>query len=294
MRTMTALIRREFLEHRGAFLYAPATILLLVTLAFGTALLFNKVRIPYEIGATSALKFFEFGFLGMGTLWFLYLTVTLFFYYADAFSADRRNNSMYFWKSMPVSDLTVLSSKMLAGMTLLPALIFAALIASGILLYGLTGLAVVMMPRLEIPGAPEVLFSSLQLGLYALVYLVLALLWYAPFYAWVGALSTVFRRWSVPLAFLIPGMLGLVENLFFYDAGPRAGYILSFLRWRLEFGPDHGNFETEVLAALSTDTGAMLQSLLASIDWAQMTGGLIFTALAVYAASEYRRRVIST
>lgn len=294
MKTMTALIKREYLEHRGAFLYAPATILSLVTLALAAALLFNKVRIPYEIGANSALKFFEVGFLGMGALWFLYLTVALFFYYADAFSADRRNNSMLFWKSMPVSDFTVLSSKMLAGLTLLPGLIFGALVASGILLYGLTGLAVVMMPGLEVPGALEVLGSSLQLGYYALVYVVLALLWYAPFYAWVGALSTVFRRWSIPLAFLIPGMLGLVENLFFYDAGPRAGYILNFLRWRLEFGPAHDNMEMELLTALSADTGVMLQSLLASIDWMQLAGGLIFAALAVLAASEYRRRVVST
>lgn len=294
MKTMTALIKREYLEHRGAFLYAPATILSLVTLALTAALLFNKVRVPYEIGATSALKFFEVGFLGMAALWSLYLMVALFFYYADAFSADRRNNAMLFWKSMPVSDFTVLSSKMLAGMTLLPALIFAALIASGILLYGLTGLAVVMMPGLEVPGALEVLTSSLQLGFYALVHLVLALLWYAPFFAWVGVLSTVFRRWSIPLAFLIPGMLGLVENLFFYGAGPRGGYILSFLRRRLEFGPDRDNMEMELLRALSANPQAMLQSLLASIDWAQLAGGVIFAALAVYLASEYRRRVIST
>lgn len=294
MKTMTALIKREYLEHRGAFLYAPATILLLVTLALGTALLVKKARVPYEIGATSALKFFEVGFLGMGALWFVYLTVALFFYYADAFSADRRNNSMLFWKSMPVSDFTVLSSKMLAGMTLLPGLIFGALVASGLLLYGLTGLAVVMMPGLEVPGVLEVVSSSLQLGLYALVYLVLALLWYAPFYAWVGALSTVFRRWSIPLAFLIPGLLGLVENLFFYDEGPRGGYILGFLRQRLEFGPNRDSMELELLRAFSADSGAMLQSLLASIDWMQLAGGLIVAALAVYAASEYRRRVVST
>lgn len=293
MTTMLALIRREYLEHRGAFLYAPVTVLLLVTLALGTAVLTGDARLPYEIGATSALRFFEFGFLTMGALWFVYLTVALFFYYADAFSADRRNNAMLFWKSMPVSDFTVLSSKMLAGLTLLPGLIFLALMASGILLYGLTGLAVVTMPRLEVPGIGEVLFSSLQLGLYALVYLVLALLWYAPFYAWVGALSTVFGRWSMPLAFLVPGMLGLVENLFFYETGPRGGYILGFLRWRLQFGPGD-EVELQLIAALTSDVGAMLQALLASIDWPQLAGGLIFAALAVLAASEYRRRVILT
>ena len=62
----------------------------------------------------------------MGVLWFVYLMVALFFYFADAFNADRRNNAMLFWKSMPQSDFKMLMSKMLAGMTILPALIFCA------------------------------------------------------------------------------------------------------------------------------------------------------------------------
>ena len=41
-------------------------------------------------------------------LWLAYLAVALFFYFGDAFSADRRNNAMLFWKSMPVSDLKIL------------------------------------------------------------------------------------------------------------------------------------------------------------------------------------------
>ena len=78
---------------------------------------------------------FEVGFLGMGALWFVYLMAALFFYYADAFNADRRNNAMFFWKSMPLSDFKILSSKMLAGLTIFPALIFGWLrIRSGSLL----------------------------------------------------------------------------------------------------------------------------------------------------------------
>lgn len=294
MSSMTALIRREYLEHRGAFLYAPVVLLAIFTLAIASALGFNKLRLPVEVGVPSALKFYEVGFAFLAALWFLYLMVALFFYFADAFSADRRNNAMFFWKSMPISDFQVLSSKMLAGMTIFPAMIFLAVLATGVVLYFQTMLAIVVMPRLAVPGVLDVVWSSLQIGLFALVYLALALLWYAPFFAWVGALSTVFRRWSIPLAFLIPGLIGLMENLFFADVGPKAGYFLNFLRQRADFGLDRGDIQAAFLRAGPVDVASLIAAFLADIDWPQLAGGLIFAALAVYAASEYRRRVIST
>lgn len=294
MKSMIALIKREYLEHRGAFLYAPIGLLAIFTLAIASALAFNKVRLPYEVGIPSALKFYELAFAFAGGLWFVYLMVALFFYYADAFSADRRNNAMFFWKSMPVTDFKVLSSKMLAGMTVFPALIFIALLATGMVLYFHTMLALVVMPRLVVPGILDVIWSSLRIGFFALVYVALALLWYAPFYAWVGALSTVFRRWSIPLALLVPGLIGLLENLFFADAGPGAGHFLGFLRQRADFSLDRRDIQAAFMSDQPVDIGILLNSLVGGIDWVQLAGGLIFAALAVYAASEYRRRVIST
>ncbi len=294
MKAMVALIKREYLEHRGAFLYAPLGLLAIFTLAVASALVLNKIRLPYEVGVPSALKLYELGLAFSAALWFVYLMVTLFFYYADAFSADRRNNAMFFWKSMPVSDFKVLSSKMLAGMTIFPALIFLAVLATGVVLYLHTMLALVVMPRLAVPGVFEVIATSFRLGLFILVYMGLAVLWYAPFFAWVGALSTVFRRWSIPLAFLIPGLVGLLEKLFLPDNGPGAGYFLSFVRQRADFSLDQGDLEAAFVSGAPADIGLLLQSLLTRIDWPQMAAGLIFAALAVYAASEYRRRVIST
>lgn len=294
MKSMVALIKREYLEHRGAFLYAPLGLLAIFTLAIASALALNKVRLPYEVGVPSALKFYELAFGFTAGLWFVYLMVALFFYYADAFSADRRNNAMFFWKSMPLTDFKVLSSKMLAGLTIFPALIFLAVLATGVVLYFDTMLALMVMPRLVVPGVLEVLASSLRIGLFALVYLALALLWYAPFFAWVGVLSTIFRRWSIPLAFLIPGLIGLLENLFFADAGPKAGYFLNFLQQRADFSLDRHDLMAAFLSDKPADIGILLNGLLTGIDWPQLAAGLIFAALAVYLASEYRRRVIST
>lgn len=305
MKSMLAMIHREYLEHRGAFLYAPAVLLVLFTLAMATALVTNKVRLPFDVDTETATEFFEVAFLGMGMLWFVYLMVALFFYYSDAFSADRRNNAMLFWKSMPLSDFTVLGSKMLAGLTILPGLIFAAMVVTGLVLYGLTGLAVTVLPGLVVPGIPEMLVSMGAVGSVALLHIALALLWYAPFFAWVGALSTVVGRWSIPLAFLVPGLVVVVENLFFTGlggiignvlfptTGPRGGYVLDFLRWRSSFGPSHSDdFKALFTEDRAIDAGKLASDLIASIDWVQMGGGVAVAVILVWLASEYRRRVI--
>jgi ABC-2 type transport system permease protein len=307
MKSMLAMIHREYLEHRGAFLYAPLVLLGLFTLAMVAALVFNKIRIPFDVDTETALEFYEVAFLGMGVLWFMYLMVALFFYFADAFNADRRNNAMLFWKSMPLSDFEVLGAKMLAGLTILPGLVFLALVVTGIVLYGLTGLAVTALPRLVVPGIAETTLSLVQVGGLAFLHLALALLWYAPFFAWVGALSTVVGRWSIPLAFLIPGLAILVENMFFrgfaglfgnllFPAdGPRGGYVLDYLKQRASFGPDDaGRFESMFTEDRAIDVGQLATELLASIDWTQMAIGIAAAAILVFLASEYRRRVVVT
>lgn len=310
MKTMVALIRREFLEHRGAFLYAPAMLLVLFALIMASALGFNRWRPELDVASPTALKFFELAFLAAGALWATYLMFALFFYFADAFNADRRGNSMLFWKSMPVSDFTILGSKMLAGLTIFPLVIFGVILATGIVLYAFSTIAAITLPGLAVPNLFEVVGSATQIGVFALVFVALALLWYAPFFAWVGALSTVVGRWSIPLAFLLPGLAVLAENLIFRGAARiigdfllpgdarRGGYVLSFLKERTEFG---GGSDSDLLEDRFRDwfgSGEpfaalpFVQDLLADIDWTQMGAGLIFTVVLVYLASEYRRRVI--
>lgn len=292
MKSMIALIQREYLEHRGAFLYAPVVILGLLTLVLVGALGMERLRVPAAV-ATNSARLFELGFLAMAALWFVYLMASLFFYFADAFNADRRNNSMLFWKSMPASDFKILSSKMLAGFTIFPALIFVAMLVGGIIAYAMTLAAAMRVPGMTGPDLGVLFGSAGQVALFSLVYIMLALLWYAPFFAWVGSLSTLVGRWSIPLAFLIPGMLGVFENLI-HDGGPRGGYILDYLRDRLDFGLNDESFEHELLSGQPFDAVVRIADLLVSIDWTQMVGGLLVATFLVYVASEYRRRMIIT
>ena len=293
MKAITALIRREYLEHRGAFLYAPLVILGLFALVMVSAIGFDKVGPRDFPMSVSSIKLFEMAYLFTSALWFAYLLITLFFYFADAFNADRRNNAMLFWKSMPVSDFKVLGSKMLAGGTIFPALIMGAIVVGMLIATGISTIAVLKVPLPSLPDIGALLSAGAQVLLFDLGFILLGLLWYAPFFAWVGLLSTLAGRWSIPLAFLVPAVAGLFENTILDLNGPRGGYIAGYLRSRIEFIRHDGMFEAQLFSPKPFDAVSQLASVLAGIDWTQMIGGLVVATLLVWLASEYRRRMIA-
>jgi ABC-2 type transport system permease protein len=293
IRSWAALLNREYLEHRMAFLYFPLGILVLLTLAAASGLLFNhtQIRLPMIVAAVPMLKVFEFGYLILAALWLAYLAVALFFYFGDAFAADRRNNAMFFWKSMPVTDLKVLSSKLFAGVLLFPLILFAVSLVSGLLNVLVVNLSGLVLPDLLLPSPIDMLASFVQISIFAFVYFALTLLWFVPFLAWVGGLSAVFGRWSLVLAFLIPGLLVVIENIALYGYGPRGGYVWAYLSKRLQFGLDEHDFTAMALQVIKPfSAGEYIGRLVSHIDWTNMAVGLVFAGAVIWLASEYRRR----
>ena len=96
LRSWRALVVREYLEHRIPFLYFPLGILGLFVLSAASGLSLNRFRFAHQFEFGSALKLFELGYLILIALWLAYTAIALFFYFGDAFSADRRNNAMFF------------------------------------------------------------------------------------------------------------------------------------------------------------------------------------------------------
>lgn len=293
MRPYIALIRRELLEHRGAFLYAPA---MLVAALFVVAFLginFGEPSVPPEHRASlTGVRLYQLALGGIFFAWSVYLMIALFFYYADSFSADRRNNSLLFWKSMPQSDFKVLSSKALAGVTVFPALIFCFAMITGALVYLFGFIVAARLPFLPLIWPADMLSNWIQAGVAGAVFFILNILWFAPFLAWVAALSTLVQRWSIPLAFLIPGAVVLAERLTTIGHPDSARPIASYLRHRFRgfmegVHPAELVFGSDGLSPLS-----LIGMMLARIDWLQMALGLVVAVLLVYLASEYRRRRI--
>jgi ABC-2 type transport system permease protein len=293
LKSWRALFVREYLEHRIAFFWFPLGIVALLALSGISALSLNRLKSIDGFVMPDALKVFELGYLVLLALWLAYLCIALFFYYGDAFAADRRNNTMFFWKSMPVSDLKILASKYFAGSAVFPAIIFGIAMVTGLMFYLLVNVGSYVLPGFALLSPIEALGSFIQVSLFGVVYFALALLWFAPFLAWVGGLSTVFGRWSLPLAFVIPGLLAVIENVALFGYGPRFGYIWNYLGYRFQFGFDDSDYTLMIFDSRPFNAGTFISRLVADIDWAQMGIGLVFATAIIWLASEYRRRRIA-
>ncbi len=293
MRSWWALLKREYLEHRAPFLYVPLGIVVLLVVSVVGSFAARRIQVLAGVVTPDALKIFELGYFLLLGLWFAYLVVTLFFYFGDAFAADRRNNAMFFWKSMPVSDLKMVLSKMLAGTFLFPLMILIVAAVTGLVFYAIVNVAPALIPGLFTPEPYVTLQSFGQITIFAAVYLFFAVLWYAPFMAWVGGLSTIFGRWSLPLTFVIPGLISVVENLVFFGQGPRGGYVWNYVTNRWQFGLPSAAYLAVVTEPTPFGAPTFIDLLVRHIDWLPMTEGLVFAAVILYLASEYRRRRIN-
>jgi ABC-2 type transport system permease protein len=293
MKAFAALVHRELIEHRGAFLMAP---LILVAVMFVPTLIsFATGRVDGRftgfLFAAAPMRVYEFGFLAFAMAWCLYLIGVLFFYCADGFSADKRNNAMLFWKSMPVSDFKMLMAKLTATLTILPAMIYGVALLSALLLFAIAFVSSSFSGGGGLGVLGNVAMVYLQVAASLLMVLVIGLLWYLPFTALVGAMATVVGRWAIPLALLVPGLIAVVEWVVLGGLSPAHTHVWRYLSYRADFQVSQGYIERWFETDAPFSFTAFASDLLARTDWVQIGLGAVFALVAIYFASEYRRRV---
>lgn len=133
------------------------------------------------------------------------------FYCLDALGGERRDRSILFWKSMPVSDLTTVLSKAFIPLVALPFVTFAVLTAVLGAMMLLSAGALVAQGRPVVLLWEELRLVRMTMGLlYALVAMVL---WHAPVYAFLLLVSGWARRTAALWALLPLLALGALEKL---------------------------------------------------------------------------------
>jgi ABC-2 type transport system permease protein len=151
-------------------------------------------------------------------------------YSLDALYGERRDRSILFWKSLPVSDLITVLSKFAVPILILPLLSFVITLATQFLMLVLSS-AILAGSGVSIATLWSHL-SFIQVSLVILYHLITVHgLWYAPLYAWLFLISAWAPRapfiWAVLPPFVILG----VEKIAF-----NTSHLLSFLQERL-LGP---------------------------------------------------------
>ncbi len=258
-RRMYWSVRRELWEHRSIYI-APLAAAAVSLLGFLTGLTLSArhrhepLDTPYEFAAV----------LIMGTGFLVGI-----FYSLDALYGERRDRSILFWKSLPVSDLTTVLSKFIIPLIILPLLSFAiAAVTQFVMLLLSSGLGV------GIPGARMSFFHMSLMLLYHI--LTVHGLWYAPIYGWLLLVSAWAPRAPFIWAFLPPFVIWGVEKIAF-----RTSHFLGMLQYRLA-GPEpatttarSGNL-MEVISALTP-----MQFFSTPGLWAGLAVAAIFLATAV-------------
>jgi ABC-2 type transport system permease protein len=234
--TFMTLVRREFWEHRG-LLYAPLAValVLVVFTLIGGGMPRGSVQIHLDgdgadfVSAMSGpqqRKFFGIVVAGLMVPQLLVALVVTFFYLLDSLYSERKDRSILFWKSLPVSDAMTVASKAFVALLAVPLLVFALSMVVSLVVFGVLALkysGTGVAPLLEWHT-----LDWLALQGVLLLNIGVAALWYAPVAAALLMISAAARRATVLWAVVPPLVLFLVERT---TLG--TDYVRRFIAYRL-------------------------------------------------------------
>lgn len=207
-------VRRELWENRSVYL-APLAVAAMVLFSYTVSAL---VRLPVRVRGLSALDPERqravlappYGFAASAILFTSF--VVAFFYCVDALYGERRDRTILFWKSLPVSDRTTVLAKVALACLVLPAAAYAVALATQIVM--LAAATVILAASGAGAGA---LWSRLPLAMpVVMLYgLVAHVLWFTPLYGWLLFVSGWARRTPILWAVLPPVAVMAMEHLLF-------------------------------------------------------------------------------
>jgi len=230
-RPMYWSVRRELWENRSIYI-APLVAAAVILFGF----LISMIHLPNKMRATLALDpanqhealaepYDAAAGLLMGTA----LIVGV-FYCLDALHGERRDRSILFWKSLPVSDLTTVLSKASIPLLVLPLFTFAITVVTQWIMLLLS--TVVLLMSGVSAATLWTQLSLFQMSLLLFYHLLTVhVLWHAPIYAWLLLVSAWARRAAFLWAALPLVAIYIVEKIAF-----NTSHFLAMLEYRLSGG----------------------------------------------------------
>lgn len=274
-RQMYWSVRREIWENRSIYI-APlaAAALALMGCVISIGRLPEKLRAAAGLDAMKQLEIIEKPFDMAGLLIMGATFLVALFYSLDALYGERRDRSILFWKSLPVSDLTTVLAKASIPMLVLPVVTFAvAFVTQGTVL--MITKAVVAGSGVNAGAAWD--HFSFSHASWMLLYHLVALhgLGYSPFYGWLLLVSAWARRLPILWATLPPIGIGIFEKIAF-NTSYFAGWLANSLGGGPEPAPPAARMSMDALS-----NPAPSHFLASPGLWFNLLIAAIFLALAV-------------
>ena len=294
-----ALIKRELWEHRSVYVtpIAISVVLLLGSLtgmvtasSYGAVVDLAMIG-AHELGTAEHRAILTGTLTGLSFIFVIAMWIMIVFYSLDSLYAERKNKSILFWRSLPVTDAETVVSKLLVAALVVPLFTFAVVVVTHLVSLILGSI------WLNFEGGSPGLFIWQSINLFdlwtaLLIFIMAVPVWLSPFIGWFLFVSA----WTKRSPFLVASMpiivVPLVERTVFGTT-----FLMQAIWERTGtmplFGVSESTFEFFELEDFALEADSI--SLLALIDLGKflsspsMWAGLLVCGLFVTGAIYVRR-----
>jgi len=245
IRTQLALVRRELWEHRAIFVVPLVVALLMVLTSLTGQVTINELE-HVDAGIIGAANLPDNAraaaisgiMIGLSTPFIFAMWILTIFYALDSLYAERKDRSILFWRSIPVTDFETVTSKLVIALIVIPLITFAVITVTHLVVLFNTSI------WLDIRGGSpwHLIWAAAPLldNWSATLVLILALpLWLSPFIGWFLFVSAFAKRSPLLVGALPIVLLPLIEKIFFDSSVMAEAFFVRSVKMPLFSGMDN-------------------------------------------------------
>jgi ABC-2 type transport system permease protein len=305
MNNMKWLIRREIWEHKGAFVWTPMVLSALLVLAMlaglafapspDTHIMMGGLNMHQAAAAMSThdraqmISGISQIYIAAGLPLFITLGFTVFFFCVSTLFDERRDRSVLFWKSLPVSDGQTVSAKAVTALLVAPLLVTVLATLTGFIallvlcvfssIHGLN-LTAALLSSASVYTAPLKLLAVLPV--YAL--------WALPSVGWLMLVGAWARSKALLWAIALPVVAGVVISTFASSFGLDSSWFWHNVPGRLLLGVMPGTWLSEASSHASSPSADVLGSMtMGMLSNAKLWVGALCGVAMLYLSVRVRR-----
>ena len=295
IQVLKAMIVREIQEHKVAFVYAPffVSIILCLVIAsvyfggtniqtdqfnFSTEYYDEEIRQAMQsVSSVSRIDIVRTGLLVLGFPILLTVGFGLLAYSLSTFADERKDRSLIFWRSLPVSDLTTVLSKVFTVTLIVPLMVLPYIIL--LQLVAQTSASIFFATN-DIVSFGWLWGSYIFTDWFRIIFSLWAQsLWSLPLFLWLMLAGTYAAR-PIAGAIVPPVILIVLERIIF-----KTNLVLEFIENRIGFWSRADSFPKEYRELRVVDVSDIFLLFSTQAFWIGILASAILVAGIVYVRS---------